>query len=87
MDAKTRKAVAGLLRQFGKALCELRAAKEMLAFLAQNKKVLVEWERALEEMKTKPGYDQPAHALEMVATALEQYSKDVDFIKLKERLQ
>jgi hypothetical protein len=72
MDAASKKAVAGLLREYGKALCELRAAKDMLAFLAKNKKVLVEWEIALKEMESKPGYREPARALEALALELER---------------
>ncbi len=72
MDPSSKAAVAGILREFGNALCELRAAKDMLAFLATNKKVLVEWEVALEEMKTKPGYRDPAQALEGLALELER---------------
>lgn len=71
-DPTSKQAVAGILREYGKALCELRAAKDMLAFLAKHKKVLVEWEVALEEMKTKPGYRDPAHALEAMAIELER---------------
>jgi hypothetical protein len=82
MDAKTKKAMAGILRQYGKALCELRAARDMLAFLAKNKKVLMEWERALEEVKTKPGYNRPARDLEIIALAFEHSDGNVDFRKL-----
>jgi hypothetical protein len=72
MDAASKKAVAGILREYGKTLCELRAAKEMLAFLAKNRRVLVEWEQALEKMKTQPGYRDPAKALEALALELER---------------
>ena len=71
LDAKTKRAMVGILRQYGAALCELRATKDMLAFLAKNKKVLVEWERALAEMKATPGYNRPARDFEIIALAIE----------------
>jgi hypothetical protein len=78
LNADQGRAVAGLIREYGRLLCELSAAKVLLKFLAQNQKVLVGWEQALEAMKEKPGYRNPAQALEVIAAHLEQAASEID---------
>lgn len=85
-DAANKRAVAGILRQYGNILCELAAAKVMLTFLAKNQKVLVEWEQALEAMKEKPGYRNPSQALEVIALVLEQSAEEIDLNELLQKL-
>lgn len=86
LEPEHSRAVAGLIRGYGKVLCELTAAKALLRYLGQNQKFLVEWEQALEEMKAKPGYRNPAQALEIIALQLERNADDIDLSELLKKL-
>lgn len=86
LEPEHSRAVAGLLREYGKILCELRAAKDLLAYSSKNKVYPLDWEKILEEMKTKPGYFRPAQALEVIAQHLEQSADEIDLTEVLSKL-
>jgi hypothetical protein len=80
------RAVAGLLREYGKLLCELNAAKALLAYSANDKLYPKEWKQALEDIKQKPGYADPAKGLELIAAHLEKSASEVDLTELLSKI-
>ena len=60
------------------------ASDALLAYSAKNYLCPLEWGQALEDIKQKPGYIDPAKALELIADHLEKSASEIDLSELLE---
>jgi uncharacterized membrane protein YfbV (UPF0208 family) len=86
LNADQRTAIAGLIRGQARLIRDLTAARALLKFCEENKLHPVKYERALEEIKQKPEYQEIARGLDLIASHLEQSAEEIDLNELLQKL-